>query len=105
VSALVLSERPLRLWDDPAGRRPRNAGAPTETDAPPAEPGAPSDEPSAPPEHYPQGVGAGPTLADVLASAWEGLVAHTTVACPVCHGELAPHGAGGRCRNCGTTLS
>jgi hypothetical protein len=82
VSALVLNERPLRLWDD---RRERVSAAP--------EPASEGD------------VGAGPTLADVLASAWEGLVAHATVACPVCHGELEPHGAGGRCRSCGTTLS
>lgn len=96
MSALVLTERPLRLWDDPAGRRPRD------TDAP-------SRAPGAPPADHPEGdlvVGDGPTLADVLASAWEGLAAHATVACPVCHGELEPHGSGGgRCRSCGTTLS
>ena len=84
MSALVLAERPMRLWDDPGAQR---AAAPAE---------APRREES---------VGEGPTLADVLASAWEGLAARSAVACPVCHGELEPRPAGGRCRSCGTTLS
>jgi hypothetical protein len=87
VSTLVLSERPLRLWDDERARPV----------APHAEPALERD----------RGVGERPTLADVVASAWEGLAAHVAVACPVCHGELEPraHGAGGRCRSCGSTLS
>jgi hypothetical protein len=116
VSTLVLTERPLRLWDEPGARSFR---------APDATPPAP---PSAPPHHAPDapphddasghhGADASPhdrdaappharlTLADVLAAAWDGLATRSTVACPVCHGELAPHGAGGRCRSCGTTLS
>jgi hypothetical protein len=89
VSVLVLTERPLRLWDDERGR---------------ARDLSPRTEPVVERDH---GVGEGLTLADVLASAWDGLGAHTTVACPVCHGELEPRatGAGGRCRSCGTTLS
>jgi hypothetical protein len=89
VSTLVLTERPLRLWDD---ERSRSGLAPR------TEPVTERDD---------LGVGEGPTLADVLASAWEGLAAHATVACPVCHGELEPRprGEGGRCRSCGTTLS
>jgi hypothetical protein len=88
VSTLVLSERVPRLWDDER----------------PATPASPHTEPATEHDH---GVGEGLTLADVLASAWEGLAAHATVACPVCHGELEPRpgGAGGRCRSCGTTLS
>jgi hypothetical protein len=51
------------------------------------------------------------TLEDVLSSAWEGLAAHRTVACPVCAGELRPrYGAaglapvGGRCADCASVL-
>ncbi len=56
--------------------------------------------------------GGGPTLDDVLSGAWDGLAAAaTSVSCPVCHGELVPRwsaGAGvvgGRCRDCGSSLS
>jgi hypothetical protein len=57
------------------------------------------------------GLGGEPTLDDVLAGAWEGLAAHSVVACPVCGDDMAPqygqHAApvGGRCQGCGTTLS
>jgi hypothetical protein len=49
----------------------------------------------------------GPTLADVVARAWEVLGAELPAACPVCGGELTPHppAAGGRCESCGSTLS
>jgi hypothetical protein len=87
MSAVVLTERPPRLWDD----EPRRPSAP------------------AVPERVSErdgDVGNGPTLADVLASAWEGLSARVTVACPICHGELDPQPrGGGRCRSCGTTLT
>jgi hypothetical protein len=52
----------------------------------------------------------GPTLEDVVLGAWEGLVAGTPVACPVCASELLPrHSAGagvvgGRCNGCGSSL-
>ena len=52
-----------------------------------------------------------PTLDDLLAGVWEGLSARRAVRCPVCVGEMEPVGAGdegvagGRCRECGTTLS
>ena len=55
--------------------------------------------------------GAATTLEDVISGAWEGLAAHDVVSCPVCHGEMVPrYGSGGttvggRCRDCGTTLS
>ena len=50
------------------------------------------------------------TLDDVIVGAWEGLLAHRTVSCPVCSGGLAPrYGAGaapvgGRCGDCGSSL-
>jgi hypothetical protein len=49
----------------------------------------------------------GPTLADVVARAWEVLGAELPACCPVCGGELIPHAheAGGRCASCGSTLS
>ena len=62
--------------------------------APPAEPaaaGAPLD---------------GPTLDDVISHAWEALGAQVAAACPVCGGEVEPHGyaAGGRCTACDSSL-
>jgi hypothetical protein len=53
----------------------------------------------------------GPTLDDLVAGAWEGLLAGATADCLVCGTPLAPrHSAGagvvgGRCGGCGTTLS
>jgi hypothetical protein len=49
----------------------------------------------------------GPTLADVVARAWEVLGAELPACCPVCGGELIPHApaVGGRCASCGSTLS
>jgi hypothetical protein len=50
------------------------------------------------------------TLDDLMASAWEGLVAHQTVPCPVCGAEMHPEYAahtrpiGGRCSSCGSIL-
>lgn len=57
------------------------------------------------------GMGGEPTLDDLLAGAWEGLTVHAVVECPVCSGPMGPeYGArslpiGGRCRDCGTSLS
>jgi hypothetical protein len=56
-------------------------------------------------------VGGEPTLDEVLSGAWEGLVAHQHVACPVCGGDMTPaYGVharpiGGRCQSCETELS
>jgi hypothetical protein len=53
-------------------------------------------------------VGGGPTLDDAIVGAWEGLVAHVAVACPLCGGPLAQAERGadaGSCGRCGTTLS
>jgi hypothetical protein len=53
----------------------------------------------------------GPTLDDLVAGAWEGLVAGAPAACVVCGAPMAPrHSAGagvvgGRCGGCGTTVS
>jgi hypothetical protein len=62
------------------------------------------DEPVAGPRR------SGPTLDAVLTSAWEELVGHASIACPVCRGPMEPrYGSesrpvGGRCRRCGSTL-
>jgi hypothetical protein len=51
-----------------------------------------------------------PSLAAMVGTLWEELQAGRPVACPLCHGELAPqygpHASpvGGRCRSCGTAL-
>ncbi len=56
-------------------------------------------------------VGGEPTLDEMIAGAWEGLIAHRAVACPVCAGPMRPaYGAqalpiGGRCESCATTFS
>jgi hypothetical protein len=50
-------------------------------------------------------------LDEVLVGMWEGLTAHQVVGCPVCGGEMEPeYGVqalplGGRCRDCGSTLT
>ena len=55
-------------------------------------------------------LGGEPTLDELLSGAWEGLVAHQHVACPVCGGDMTPeYGAharptGGRCRSCDARL-
>ncbi len=52
----------------------------------------------------------GPTLDDLMVTVRDGLVAHRSVACPVCAGEMVPrYGSGpapvgGRCSDCGSTL-
>ncbi len=56
-------------------------------------------------------IGGESTLDEVLAGVWEGLAAHRSVECPVCGAEMEPeYGAharpiGGRCRECGSTLT
>jgi hypothetical protein len=56
-------------------------------------------------------LGGEPTLDALVSGAWEGLAAHTSVACPVCEEQMAPvYGAhalpiAGLCRSCGTQLS
>lgn len=56
-------------------------------------------------------LGGEPTLDELLSGAWEGLVAHQPVACPLCGGDMTPeYGAharpiGGRCRSCDAHLA
>jgi hypothetical protein len=56
-------------------------------------------------------VGDEPTLDEVLAGVWEGLIAHRVVDCPVCRSQMEPeYGAhalpvGGRCAVCGSSLT
>ena len=63
----------------------------------------------APPTLFDSG-GGEPTLEDLISGAWEGLAAHSAVACPVCASTMDPeYGAharpvGGRCRECSATL-
>jgi len=55
--------------------------------------------------------GGEPTLDALVSGVWEGLAAHTSVACPMCEGQMDPvYGAhalpiAGRCQNCGTRLT
>jgi hypothetical protein len=62
------------------------------------------------PASRPAATGGQATLEDVVSGAWEGLVAHRGVDCPVCGGHMSPrYGAGaapvgGRCRDCGSAL-
>jgi len=71
----------------------------------------PSADPHGPnPSGDPQGLKptadpSGPTLADVVARAWEVLGAELPACCPVCSGELLPYASGGRCASCGSTLT
>jgi hypothetical protein len=90
VSALALAELPDQgALFGAAGPAAEPAAAPGAA-APPAA-GSPLD---------------GPTLDDVISHAWEALGAQVAAACPVCGGEVEPHGhaAGGRCTACGSTL-
>ena len=56
-------------------------------------------------------VGGEPTLDEMIVGAWEGLIAHRVVACPVCEGPMRPeYGAHarpvrGKCERCATTFS
>jgi hypothetical protein len=72
--------------------------------APP--PPAPAPAPAAPPRAPLAGPLDGPTLDDVISHAWEALGAQVAAACPVCGGEVEPHGhaPGGRCAACTSTL-
>jgi hypothetical protein len=51
-----------------------------------------------------------PTLDDLVVGAWEDLLAHHPVTCPICSAAMTPrYGSGprpvgGRCSGCGSTL-
>jgi hypothetical protein len=86
--------------DRAAADGPTAVAAPPETASPAAEPAT-----TASAHRH------GPTLDDLVAGAWEGLVAGARADCLVCGEPLAPrHSAGagivgGRCDSCGTTVS
>lgn len=56
-------------------------------------------------------LGGEPTLDELIVGVWEGLTARASVDCPACGARMEPeYGAhsrpiGGRCTDCGTTLS
>jgi len=84
----------------PAPVEPAECAAPAPAPAPAAEPAT-----SASAHRH------GPTLDDLVAGAWEGLLAGAPAECLVCGTALTPrHSAGagivgGRCDGCGTTVS
>ena len=51
-----------------------------------------------------------PTLDDLVVGAWEDLLAHHPVTCPICSAAMkprygsGPRPVGGRCSGCGSTL-
>lgn len=50
--------------------------------------------------------GRGGTLESVIGDAWEGLLDHATVSCPICTGPMRQGPAGAAaCHSCGTRLS
>jgi hypothetical protein len=103
----------------PAAARPvPESTAPTPAATPPA-PETPAPAPVAPPEAAaPAGEPAitvrahrqGPTLDDLVAGVWEGLLAGAPADCPACGAVMSPrHSAGagivgGRCGGCGSSL-
>jgi hypothetical protein len=93
VSALALAELPEQgaLFGAAGPPAAEPVAAPSPGAAAPPAAGSPLD---------------GPTLDDVISHAWEALGAQVAAACPVCGGEVEPHGyaAGGRCASCGSTL-
>lgn len=105
--AAPLERRLLEERD--AAVAPEAAGAASATDTP----GADLDAGGV--THVHGGVGAEPTLDDLLVGAWEGLtVQSAAVPCPLCDGTLRPLYAdagaaapviAGRCDSCDTTLS
>lgn len=135
MSALLTPRRRPPRAKRPAPQRPEGqsslfgAAATAAPVIPEREPAAPPVEPveAAVPETFgapdpanaaaPEPVNAasarrqGPTLDDLVAGAWEGLLAGAPADCLVCGTQLAPrHSAGagvvgGRCGGCGTTLS
>ena len=123
MSAVLTPRRPRRTRRE-AARKPAGqsslfaaaaaaapAAAPERVAAP--EPSTPAPEATAVPETFTT-AGArrqGPTLDDLVAGAWEGLLAGAPADCLVCGTLMAPrHSAGagvvgGRCGGCGSTVS
>jgi hypothetical protein len=90
---------------------PERVAAP-EPATPAPEPAPPAPEAAAVPETFTTASARrqGPTLDDLVAGAWEGLLAGAPADCLVCGAPVAPrHSAGagivgGRCGGCGSTL-
>jgi len=87
-----------------------DTAAPVEAAAPMAA-AAPMEAAAAPERSAPAGARRqGPTLDDLVAGAWEGLLAGAPAACLACGSAMTPrHSAGagvvgGRCGGCGSTL-
>jgi hypothetical protein len=120
MSALLTPRRPRRRADRPAATHQDSlfsAAAPAaaprvpETLAPapvaPGEAAAPAGESAITVRAHRQG----PTLDDLVAGVWEGLLAGAPADCPACGAVMSPrHSAGagivgGRCGGCGSSLS
>ena len=120
MSALMTPRRPRRPRRDgsrrPAGQSSLFASAAAGAAPPPVE-AEPMPAPEAASTAAPETVTTasarrqGPTLDDLVAGAWEGLLAGAPADCLVCGTPLTPrHSAGagivgGRCGGCGSTLS
>jgi hypothetical protein len=89
---------------------PQREAAPAAPQREGASVAAPCAVPAAEPTITPSAHRQGPTLDDLVAGAWEGLLAGAPASCVVCGTTMHPrysggHAAvGGRCTGCGTTL-
>jgi len=118
MSTLVTPRRPRRAQREkprpPAEQASLFAAPPAAPPRRPAAPVAPVSEPDATTAPEPATTASarrhGPTLDDLVAGAWEGLLAGAPASCLVCGTPMevrhsAGHGAvGGRCTGCGTSL-
>ena len=50
-------------------------------------------------------IGGRPTLEGRLSRVWEGLYADGAAECPVCRGRMTSGSGGGRCVDCGSSLT
>ena len=117
MSAVLTPRRPRRTRREaarkPAGQSSLFAAAAAAAPAAAPEPATPAPEAAAVPETFTTASARrqGPTLDDLVAGAWEGLLAGAPADCLVCGEPVAPrHSAGagivgGRCGGCGTTVS
>jgi hypothetical protein len=102
VTALALAERPAQgalFGADASAIAPAAPAQAVAAEAAAPAPAAPATPAAAAPLD-------GPTLDDVVSHAWEALGAQVAAACPVCGGEVEPHGyaPGGRCTACDSAL-
>lgn len=116
MSTLVTPRRPRRAQREKPRPDAEQASlfAPAPAAPPRRAPDVPISEPGAAVAPEPATTASarrhGPTLDDLVAGAWEGLLAGAPASCLVCGTPMHPrhsagHGAvGGRCTGCGTTL-